>query len=57
MVTDIVFVLVFMLLGGLLGLIVEIQKYLYPIYLALLLLIGAKFLDLLGRVITPNAET
>jgi len=56
-VTDIVFVLVFMLLGGLLGLIVEIQKYLYPIYLALLLLIGAKFLDLLGRVITPNAET
>ena len=57
MVADIVFVLVFMLFGGVLGLVVEIQKYLFPVYLALLLLVGVKCLDLLGRVVATSAKT
>lgn len=53
---DIVFILVFTIFGGLLGLIVEAQRHLYPIYLAFILLFAAKVLDLFEKVITPNAD-
>ncbi|UCG80678.1 MAG: hypothetical protein JSV60_12165 [Desulfobacterales bacterium] len=51
MIVDIILILVVMFLGGLLGLIVEFLIYLYPIYFALLLLIAAQLLTLLGRMI------
>jgi hypothetical protein len=51
---DVVLVFVFMVFGGLLGLVVEAQKHLYPIYLALLLLVAAAALDRLGKAMGPN---
>ena len=56
MVADIVFALVFILFGGLLGLTVETQKHLYPINLALLLLIAAELPGLLEKAIAWHAE-
>jgi hypothetical protein len=50
MVTDIVFVLAFTFLGGLLGLVVEVNKYFYPVYLALVLLGAAQVLSLLEKI-------
>jgi hypothetical protein len=54
---DIALFCVFMVFGGLLGLAVEAQKHLYPIYLALLLLVAAAALDLLGKAIGPKDST
>ena len=56
MVVDLFFVLLFMCLGAMLGLVTELLKYLYPIYLALLLLIAAQFLNLLGKMIKVYAR-
>ena len=56
MVVDLFFVLLFMCLGAMLGLVTELVKYLYPIYLALLLLITAQFLNLLGKMIKVYAR-
>ena len=56
MVADIVLILVFIAFGGLLGLIVEAQKHLYPVYVAVLLLIIAELLGLLEKAVTSNAE-
>ena len=50
MVTDIVFILGFTLLGGLLGLVVEVNKYFYPVYLALVLLGASQVLSLLEKI-------
>lgn len=50
MVVDIVLIIVVVFLGGLLGLCVELLKYFYPIYLALLLFFTAELLTLLGRI-------
>ena len=51
MVTDIVFILGFTFLGGLLGLVVvEVNKYFYPVYLALVLLGAAQVLSLLEKI-------
>jgi hypothetical protein len=52
---DIIVVCVFVVLGGILGLIVEAQKHLYPIYLAVALLLAAAALDLLEKAIGPRA--
>jgi hypothetical protein len=48
---EIALLCVFMVFGGLLGLAVEAQKHLYPVYLALLLLIAVAALDILGKAI------
>ena len=48
---DIIVILTVMILGGVLGLVVEFLKYLYPIYLAIVLLAAAKCLMLLGKII------
>jgi len=53
---DIILILVVTFLGGVLGLLVELLIYIYPICLALMLLITAQFLTLLGRVIKLTAE-
>ena len=50
MVTDIVFILGFTFLGGLLGLVVEVNKYFYPVYLALVLLGAAQVLSVLEKI-------
>ena len=50
MVTDIAFILGFTFLGGLLGLVVEVNKYFYPVYLALVLLGVARVLSLLEKI-------
>ncbi len=50
MVTDIVFILGFTFLGGLLALMVEVNKYFYPVYLALVLLGAAQVLSLLEKI-------
>lgn len=55
-VPDIAFMLVFVLFGGLLGLVVEAQKHFYPILLALLLLGAAAILGRLEKAITPKTE-
>jgi hypothetical protein len=47
---DIVFILGFTFLGGLLGLLVEVNKYFYPVYLALVLLGAAQVLSLLEKI-------
>jgi hypothetical protein len=54
---DVVLIFVFMFFGGMLGLAVEAQKHLYPIYLALLLLVAAAALDRLEKAIGPKAGT
>jgi hypothetical protein len=51
MMVDIILILVAIFLGGILGLFVEFLKYLYPIYVALLLLVTAQCLTLLGRIL------
>jgi hypothetical protein len=56
MMVDIILILVVTFLGGVLGLFVELLIYVYPILLALTLLIAAQFLTLLGRVIKETAE-
>ncbi len=56
MIADIILIVMFVFLGGVLGVVVEFQKYLYPIYLAFVLLIASEFLKLLQRVITLNAR-
>ena len=48
---DIIFILVALFLGGILGLVVEFLKYLYPIYIALVLLVTAQCLTLFGRML------
>ena len=55
MVADIVFILGFTFLGGLLGLVVEVNKYFYPVYLALVLIGAAQVLSLLEK--TMNLAT
>jgi hypothetical protein len=55
MVTDIAFILGFTFLGGLLGLVVEVNKYFYPVYLALVLLGAVQVLSLLEK--TMNLAT
>ncbi len=50
MVTDIIFILGFTFLGGLLGLVVEVNKYFCPVYLALVLLGAAQVLSLLEKI-------
>lgn len=56
MVIDIVLIMVVMFVGGLLGLLVESLKYFYPIYMALLLLLTAELLSLLGRMMKAAAK-
>ena len=56
MVADVFFVLLFMGLGVILGLITEVLKYFSPIYFALLLLIAAQFLNLLGKMVKVSAR-
>jgi hypothetical protein len=51
MIVDIILIVVVLFVGGMLGLLVEFLKYLYPIYLALVLLLAASLLNLLGRMI------
>jgi hypothetical protein len=51
MAVDLVLIMLAVFVGSLLALLVELMKYLYPIYLALLLLVAAGLLTLLGRVI------
>lgn len=51
MIVDIILIIVALLVGGMLGLLVESLKYLYPVYLALLLLLAATLLKLSGRMI------
>jgi len=53
---DIVLILLSILLGGLLGLIVEGLKHFYPVYLGLLLLVGANLLGLLEKGLTWHAK-
>jgi hypothetical protein len=50
MVTYIVFILGFTFLGGLLGLVAEVNEYFYPVYLALTLLGAAQVLSLLEKM-------
>jgi hypothetical protein len=50
MLTDIVFILGFTFLGGLLGLVVEVNKYFSPVYLAVVLLGAAQVLGLLEKM-------
>jgi hypothetical protein len=50
MVADIVFILGFTFLGGVLGVVVEVNKYFYPVYLALVLLGAAQALSLLEKI-------
>jgi hypothetical protein len=56
MMVDIILVMIVMFVGGLLGLFVEFLKYFYPIYMALLLLLAAELLTLLGRMISSIAK-
>jgi hypothetical protein len=56
MIVDIFLIMVVIFVGGLLGLFVEFQKYLYPIYLALLLLLVGELLTLLGRMTKSTAK-
>ena len=56
MLLDIALMLFFVLFGGLLGLVVEVQKHFYPIYLALLMLGAAAVLERLEKVITPKTK-
>jgi hypothetical protein len=56
MATDIVLILLSILLGGLLGLIVEGLKHFYPVYLGLLLLVAANLLGLLEKGLTWHAK-
>jgi hypothetical protein len=51
MIIDIILILVVMFIGGVLGLIVEFLIFLSPIYVALLLLLAAQLLTLLGKMI------
>lgn len=51
MVFDIMLLLAVTVLGGVLGLVVEFLIYLYPIYLAVVLLVAAQCLNLLGKII------
>jgi uncharacterized membrane protein YfcA len=53
---DIAFLCVFTVLGALLGLAVEAQRHLYPIYLAVLLLVAAAVLDRLEKAIEPKTR-
>jgi hypothetical protein len=56
MIVDVLLILVVMLVGGLLGLLVEFLKYLYPVYLALLLFLAAGLLAFLERMIKLTAR-
>jgi hypothetical protein len=56
MVVDLVLITVAIFVGGLLALFVELLKYFYPIYLALLLLLAAEMLTFLGKVIESLAK-
>ena len=56
MVVDILLLFVFVVFGGLLGLVVEVQKYLCPIYSAFILLLAVAVLYRLEKVIEPKAE-
>jgi hypothetical protein len=51
MIVDIILISIVILVGGVLGLVAEFLKYFYPIYLALLLLVAAECLTLLGKMI------
>jgi len=51
MIFDIIVIIVVMIIGGVLGIVVEFLKYLYPIYAAILLLVAAQCLTLLGKII------
>ena len=51
MIVDIIFIMVVLFFGGMLGLLVESLKYFYPIYLAVVLFLVAALLSLLGRMI------
>jgi len=51
MIVDAILIVVVLFVGGVLGLFVEFLKYLYPVYLALFLLLAAALLNLLGRMI------
>ena len=53
---DIALLCVFAVFGGLLGLAVEAQKQLYPIYLAVLLLVAAAALDRLEKAIAARTK-
>ena len=55
-VVDILLFFVFVVFGGLVGLVVEVQKYLCPIYSAVILLLAVAVLDRLEKVIEPKAE-
>jgi hypothetical protein len=50
-IVDVMLIIVVLFVGGMLGLLVEFLKHLYPIYLALVLLLAATLLNLLGRMI------
>ena len=56
MIADIILILCVMFLGGVLGLIAEFLKYLYPIYLALVFLLAAQLLTLLGRMMKVTVK-
>ena len=56
MVVDVILIIVASFVGGMLGLLVEFLKYLYPIYLALLLLLAAALLTLLEKMMKLTVE-
>jgi hypothetical protein len=56
MIVDIILIVAVVFLGGVLGLLVESMKYLYPIYLALLLLLAATLVTLLRKMMKWTAR-
>jgi hypothetical protein len=56
MIVDVILISVVLFVGGMLGLFVEFLKYLYPIYLALLLLLAAELLTWFGRMLDLSAK-
>lgn len=56
MIVDIILIVAVVFLGGVLGLLVESMKYLYPIYLALLLLLAATLVTLFEKMMKWTAR-
>ena len=56
MMVDVILIVLVLLLGGVLGLVVEFLKYLYPICLALALLLAVAFLALLEELMKWTAK-
>ena len=54
---DIFLIILFVFLGGLLGLVVEAQRKLYHIYFAIFLLAGAGLLGVVEKLVARIAES